>query len=115
MQKKKTFNEIKDALPNLKSQKVEDYSDELDRILAIKRIFTSEDGKQLISELRDTCSTTLRKLIVLYKSNPDLPTILGLIATLDGHYTILSKIQDISIEEELREQLDEAVKEAFEM
>lgn len=106
---KNTFKEIKKALPNLKSEKVKDISDELDRILAIKRIFQSEDGKELIRELRDTCSTILRKLIIAYKNTPDLPTLMGLIASLDSNYMLLTKVQDISMEQELREQLDEAV------
>jgi hypothetical protein len=38
---------------------------------------------------------------------------MGLLAALDGQYSLLAKVQDISIEQELREQLDEAVKEAY--
>lgn len=110
---KKTIKEIKEALPNIESSKVEDYANALDKILAIKRIFQSEDGRELISELRDTCLTTLRKLLVEYKKNPDLPSLVSMIATLDSNYALLSKIQDISLEKELREQLDEAVKEAY--
>lgn len=110
---KKTIKEIKSALPGLDSSKVEAYADELDRILAIKRIFQSEDGKVLVNELRDSCSITIKKLLVLYKKSPELPELLGLLAILDSNYQLLSKIQDISLEKEIREQLDEAVKEAY--
>jgi hypothetical protein len=110
---KKTIKEIKSALPGLDSSKVEAYADELDRILAIKRIFQSEDGRVLVNELRDNCSITIKKLLVIYKKNPELPELLGLLAILDSNYLLLSKIQDISLEKEIREQLDEAVKEAY--
>jgi hypothetical protein len=63
---KKTIKEIKSALPGLDSSKVEAYADELDRILAIKRIFQSEDGRVLVNELRDNCSITIKKLLVIY-------------------------------------------------
>lgn len=109
----KTFKEIKEALPDLKSTKVEDISNELDRILAIKTLFQSDGGKELINVLRTNCSVTLRKLILKSKENPDLPTLLGLIAAYSANIDLLSTVQDISIEEELRLQLDEAVKEAY--
>lgn len=109
----KTYKEIKKALPDLESNKVADISNELDRILAIKTLFQSEGGKELINVLRTNCSTTLRKLILKSKDNPDLPTLLGLIAAYSANIDLLSTVQDISIEEELRLQLDEAVREAY--
>lgn len=109
----KTFKEIKEALPDIEAQKVRDLSEELDRILAIKQLFTSEGGKVLIDVLRNNCSNTLRKLILAAKDKPDLPTLLGLIAMYSANIDLLSTVQDISIEEELREQLDSAVKEAM--
>lgn len=109
---KKILNEINSALPNLKSEKVSDIANELDRVLAIKRIFTSEDGKELVKELRDSCSITIMKLIHTYKNSPDLSTLMGLCAVLDSNYTMLTKVRDVSMEDELREQLDEAVLEA---
>lgn len=110
--KRKTINEIKSALPEVNSQKVVDYADALDRILLLKRIFHSEDGKELIKELREGVILNLRKLLVAYKQNPDLATLLSLCATIDANYSLLSKVQDISLEKELRESLDEAVKDA---
>jgi hypothetical protein len=109
----KTYKEIKEALPEIEAQKVRDISEELDRILAIKTLFTSEGGKVLITLLRNNCSNTLRKLILVSKDKPDLPTLLGLIAMYSANIDLLSTVQDISIEEELREQLDSAVKEAM--
>ena len=109
----KTYKEIKKALPDLENNKVKDISDELDRILAIKTLFQSEGGKELINVLRNNCSVTLRKLILKAKENPDLQTLLGLIAMYSANIDLLSTVQDISIEEELREQLDFAVKEAY--
>jgi hypothetical protein len=109
----KTLKEIQSALPDLHSEKVKDISDELDRILAIKKLFNSEGGKELITVLRNNCTITLRKLIIKAKENPDLPSLLGLIAMYSANIDLLSTIQDISIEEELRKQLDEAVQEAY--
>ncbi len=110
---KKTISEIKKALPGIESTKVEDISNELDRILAIKTLFQSDGGKELINVLRNNCSIVLRKLILKAKENPDLPTLLGLIASYSANIDLLATVQDISLEEELRQQLDEAVKEAY--
>lgn len=113
MPQKRTYKEIKKALPEIESEKVEVLSDELDRILAIKNLFQSEGGKELISLLRNNCSTALRKLVIAAKNNPNLPDLLGLISSYSANMDLLSSVQDISIEEELRLQLDEAVKEAY--
>jgi hypothetical protein len=113
MKNKKTYNEIKSAIPDLESEKVEVYADELDRILSIKRLFTSEDGKVLLGELRDECASLINQLTVSYKKNPNINELISIIANLDSKLSILMKVQDISMEEELRVQLDEAVKEAF--
>lgn len=113
MKKMKTHDEIQKSLPNLKSEKVKDIADELDRVLAIKTLFQSEGGKQLITVLRNNCSVTLRKLVIEAKNNPSLPILLGLISAYSANIDLLSTVQDISMEEELRNQLDEAVKEAF--
>ncbi len=110
--KKQTLKEIKSALPNLKSQKVEDIANEVDRVLALKRIFTSEDGKELIAELRDSSITAIKKLINAYKNSPDLSLLMGLCAVLDSNFSMLMKMKDISLENELRDMLDEAVIEA---
>jgi hypothetical protein len=112
MKMKKTINDIKKAIPNLDSDKVKDYADALDRVLVLKRIFQSEDGKVLIDELRKESISVIRKLIIAYKKKPELSELMGLIAVLDSNFTMLSKIQDISLEKELRESLDEAVLEA---
>lgn len=109
--KKKTLNEIKIALPNLKSEKVSDIANELDKVLAIKRIFDSEDGKELITELRSKSIDTIMKLLVAYKK-ADLSEMMGLCAVLDGNISLLMRMRDIDMEKELREMLDEAVVEA---
>ena len=109
MIKSKTYSEITDALPDLKSEKVKDISEELDRILAIKTLFESDGGKELITVLRNNCSVALRKLILKSKDNPDLPTLLGLISMYSANLDLLSTMQDISLEDEIRRQLDEAV------
>lgn len=107
----KTFKEIKKAIPDLRSKKVEDISDELDRILRIKKLFQSDGGRELITVLRNSCSTSLRKATIAAKNGDD-KLLMALILDFSAHLELLSTVQDISIEEELREQLDEAVKEA---
>lgn len=109
----KTINEIKKALPDIDSTKVEDISNELDRILAIKTLFNSPGGKELITVLRNNCSIALRKLVIQAKNNPDLNTLLALIMDYSANIDLLSTVQDISLEKEIRLQLDEAVKEAY--
>lgn len=107
---KKTIKEIKEALPNLKSEKVEILSDELDKVLAIKTLFKSDGGKLLITRLRNNCALSMRKAVEAAKSgNNTVPYILDYAANLD----LLQSLGDLSLEEELREQLDEAVREAM--
>lgn len=108
----KTYKEIKEALPDLQSEKVNVLADELDRILEIKKLFESEGGKHLVTILRNNCANTLRKLVIKSKENPDLPTLLGLISAYSANIDLLSTMRDVSMEQELREQLDEAVREA---
>lgn len=108
---KKTYREIKKALPNLESNKVEEIADELDKILEIKALFQSDGGKQLITLLRNNCSVALRKSIVAAK-NADKELLMASILDYSSNMDLLSTVQDISIEEELRKQLDEAVIEA---
>lgn len=110
---KKTYKEIKKSLPELKSEKVEAISDELDRILAIKKLFESEGGKELIIVLRNNCSIALRKLVTKAKENPSLPELLGLISSFSANLDLLATMQDIPLVDELRDQLDEAVKDAM--
>jgi hypothetical protein len=110
---KQTYKEIKSAIPNIKSEKVEDISDELDRILTIKRLFTSNDGKELIKTLKQNCYIALNKLIIASKENPELGNLLAIIATYSANIYLLAQLQDIKMEEELRKQLDDAVMEAM--
>lgn len=105
-------SEIKKALPSVESEKIDVISAELDRILQIKTLFESDGGKQLISVLRGNCSTLLRKIILKAQDAPDLPSLLGLISAYSANIDLLSTVQDISMEAELRAQLDDAVVEA---
>lgn len=109
---KKTIREIKTALPGIESEKVDVLADELDNILALKELFTSDGGKVLINRLRDNCSVALRKAIVAAKSG-DTDKLIPFILDYSANINLLSSIQDISMEKEIREQLDEAVKEAY--
>jgi hypothetical protein len=104
-----TLREINTALPDLKSEKVSDIAIELDKILAIKKLFQSDGGEILIADLRTRCSLALRKALLCVKEggNP-APFILDWGANME----VLTRVQDISLEEELRGQLDEAVIEA---
>jgi flagellar biosynthesis protein FlhB len=114
MAKKNTIKEIKEALPSLKSEKVEVLSDELDRILAIKRVFSSQDGLELINTLKNNCAVTLNKLLVLSKENPEPMKVVSLLHYYSANIDLLSQLRDVSTEKEIRDQLDEAVKEAME-
>jgi len=108
----RTLKEIKKALPDLESEKVEVLSDELDKVLAIKKLFDSEGGKVLLGVLRNNCSRTIRKAILAAKASDEkllLATVLEYSANMD----LLSSLQDIKMEDELRTQLDEAVKDAY--
>lgn len=109
---KKTITEIKKALPDINSEKVVDISNELDKILAIKRLFNSDGGRVLIDLLRNNCTIALRKAVIAAK-NADEKLLTALILDYSANMDLLSTVRDVSLEEELREQLDEAVKEAY--
>lgn len=110
---KKTFKEIKSSLPDINSEKVEILSDELDRVLSLKKIFQSDDGKVLLDVLRNNCFVALNKLRTVSKENPTLEQLLGLVSSWSANIDLLAQIQDISQEKELRDQLDQAVKDAM--
>lgn len=114
MGRKKTIKEIKTALPDLQSEQVELISDELDRVLGLKALFKSDGGKELIKVLRDNCVRALTRLVQEAKDKPEVSTLVGLIATYSANIDLLAQLQEIKFEEELRNQLDEAVKEAME-
>lgn len=108
-----TKKEIKKSLPGIDSERVDIIADELDRVLSIKEVFTSPGGKELIKVLRGNCYRALNNLIAVSKKEPDLPTLLGIISTYSANIDLLSQLQEIKSEDELREQLDEAVKDAM--
>lgn len=112
MTRNNTLIEIEKALPGIKSDKVEVLSEELERILSIKKLFQSDGGKELINLMRSNCSTSIRKAVIAAKASKEREAVIFLLeysASMD----ILSSVQDISLEAELRAQLDEAVKEAY--
>jgi hypothetical protein len=114
MQKrKKTIKEIKKALPNLEDEKVEVLSMELDRILALKKLFQSEGGEELINVLRENCARALRRALAAVK-NAEEKLMYASLLDYSANMDLLSQIQDISLEAEIRQQLDEAVKEVIE-
>lgn len=112
MAKKRTIKEIKQALPDLKSEKVEVISDALDSVLAMKRLWKSEDGKELLGVLRNNCSVALRKATAAAEQG-DKDLLLAVVLKYAANMELLATIQDIHTEQELRIQLDDAVKEAM--
>ncbi len=97
-----------------KSQKVKDISDELERILAIKELFKSKGGEQLLTLLRNNCANNLRKLVTIAKDKPEMDTLLSTIFDYSSNLDLLLTLGDLSLEEELRFQLDDAIKETME-
>ncbi len=108
---KRTYNEIKDSIPEIDSEKVKDYANELDRIVGLKILFNSDGGKELIKGLRDNCSILLGKLVLSARNEPTLSNLLSIIFEYAANIDILSRFQDISTEQEVRDLLDEIVKE----
>lgn len=94
-------------------EKISDISTELERILAIKKLFKSSGGEQLITLLRNNCAANMRKLVTLAKEKPELNTLLSVIFDFSSNLDLLMTLGDLNLEEELRTQLDEAVKEAM--
>lgn len=107
-----TYKEIKAALPDIDAQKVRDISEELDRILTLKTVFTSDGGKVMLEHIKNNCSIALRKSIIAAK-NGDEKLLTANILDYSANIDLLSTLQDISLEEEIRTQLDDAVKEAM--
>ena len=109
---KNTIRDIKKVIPNLQSEKVEVLADELDRIQALKTLFRSDGGQQLIGVLKRNCAAALRKLYSAMDDKPTLEILMGLIARYTANLDLLAELQDVTIEDEIQTQLDEAVKEA---
>lgn len=113
MSKNKTYKEIKEALPDINSEKVEVLSDELDRVLSLKKLFDSDGGKELIKVLRNNCVRALNRAVVNARDGEKeqlIANVLDYAANID----LISQVRELSVEEELRDQLDEAVREAME-
>lgn len=94
--------------------KKEDISDELEKVLALKKLFKSEGGRLLITTLRNNCTKNLRSLVTTAKEKPELNSLLTLIFEFSSNLDLLMTLGDLSLEEELRTQLDEAIKEVEE-
>lgn len=109
----KTIDEIKDVMPDINSERVEDLSNELDRVLELKTLFNSKGGKQLITLLKNNCAVSLRKLVKLAREKPEIDSLLSVIFEYSANLDLLATLGDLSLEEELRKQLDEAVKDAM--
>ncbi len=101
---KKTAKEI-EAVTGIATEKVEILADELDRIQDLKAMFRSDAGQSLIKTLVANCNTALRQLY-------EAKDVTNALASYRANIDLLSELQDISAEEEIARQLDEAVKEA---
>lgn len=112
LKRNNTLIEIEKALPGIQSEKVEVLSEELERILSIKKLFQSDGGKELINMMRNNCSTSIRKAVIAAKASKEREAVIFLLEYSTA-MDLLSSVQDISLEAELRAQLDEAVKEAY--
>lgn len=112
--KKKTLREIETALPGISSEKVEIISDELDRVLSLKDLFQSDGGRELINLLRNNCVKALNQMIVRAKEGGKDADLVGLVSYYSANIDLLSQLREVSMEQELRDQLDEAVKDAME-
>ena len=114
MKKGTTKREIKASIPELSSEKVDIISDELDRVLSIKSLFQSDGGKELINILRNNCVKALNQMIIKSKEGANDTDIVGLVSYYSANIDLLSQLREVSMEQELRDQLDEAVKDAME-
>ena len=106
-----TKNDIKNQT-GISTEKVDVLADELDRIQALKTMLRSDAGKVFIARLSSNCATALTSLYRVIEDKPTLEQIMGIVASYKANIDLLSELQDISFEEEIQRQLDEAVKEA---
>ena len=108
-----TLRDIKKAAPDIKSEKVDVLADELDRIQALKNLFRSDGGVQLLNVLRRNCAASLLKLYGAMDDKPTLEALMGIVACYRANLDLLAELQDVTTEEEIQTQLEEAVKEAL--
>lgn len=104
---KQTAKQIKE-FTGLEGEKVEILADELDRIQELKVLWKSDAGKALLARLVTNCEAALTGLY----GESDLTRISTLVASYKANIDLLGELQDISAEDEISRQLDEAVKEA---
>ena len=106
---KQTAKDIK-AATGIATEKVEILADELDRINALKTLFRSDAGKIMVERLVSNCARSLRTMY--NASEPTIELLLTNLASYKANIDLLAEFQDITAEEEIARQLDEAVKEA---
>jgi uncharacterized protein YerC len=106
---KRTAKEIKNQT-GISTETVEILADELDRIQDLKILFKSDGGKAMLDRLVSNCASALNKMYSA--ENPTLDFLLAHLAKYKANIDLLAEFQDIAAEEEISNQLEQAVKEA---
>ena len=95
----------------MKKNKVLEIEEDLNKILELKGLFQSKGGEQLILLLRNNCAEAIGGLLNEVNGTPNLDRLVSLVHKHSANISLLSAMQDISLETEIRNQLDQAIQE----
>lgn len=95
----------------MKKNKVLEIEEDLNKILELKGLFQSKGGEQLILLLRNNCAEAIGGLLNEVNGTPNLDRLVSLVHKYSANISLLSAMQDISLETEIRNQLDQAIQE----
>ena len=95
----------------MSKNKVLEIEQDLNNILELKALFLSKGGEQLILILRNNCADALMALVKEAESTPNYDRMVSMLHKYSANLSMLTAMQDITLEEEIRSQLDQAIQE----
>lgn len=100
-------DEIKKEL-GLENEKINDYSDELDRIRSLRKIYNSKEGKELLKILIDSNKVLLSKALSSLDNEKE---VMLCMYQYKANMRLISGLEDLTEEESIQKELEETVKE----
>lgn len=99
------------GLPETNDEGIEQLANTLDSIRDLKSVWKSKGGEALLGVLKGNCASSLAKIVACAKGKPTLDDLLACVHEYNANLSLLATLQDVSIENEIQNQLDESIKE----
>lgn len=91
--------------------KIKEIENDLNNILDLKNLFLSKGGEQLVTVLRNNCAQAIYGIVAEAEGTPNSERIISLAHKYSANLSLLASFQDIALENEIRNQLDQAIQE----